>query len=83
MPDCIKVGTNFLNSAATLIKRVGIEKCDERAAKCGRDIMLGLADGTHCKRYNAWMSWINNKSLDMDCRDGMIVPKIKEKDETE
>ena len=64
---------------ANLIKRVAVEKNDERASKCGYDILMGLAgEGKKVKdRVNAWERFLKEKTIHTEEeRNGVWVPAI-------
>ena len=65
---------------ANLIKKVAVEKNDERASKCGYDILMGLAgeDGGKVKdRVKAWERFLTEKTMhNEEERNGVWVPAI-------
>lgn len=65
---------------AKLIRKIAQEISDERAAKCGYDLMLGLAAGNSEDRAKAWETYLvdlkNNNSTCDEERDGVWVPAI-------
>lgn len=67
-------------SYAALIKEVATTVSEERASKCGYDLMMGLSLGTDEKRAKAWRDYIverkNEKELNEELRDGVWVPAI-------
>ncbi len=62
---------------ANLIKRLALEKGDERASKCGYDLFMGMNDGTAEQRFQAWEDYLaaTNGHADTE-RDGVWVPAI-------
>ena len=66
---------------AQFIKRVAQEKGDERASKCGYDLMMGFARGDVAKRVGAWERYLKETEaqghVDSE-RDGVWAPAIAE-----
>lgn len=72
--------TGSMKKYAYLIRKVAQEVNDERASKCGYDLMMGLEKGNHKNRAEAWERYINelkdNDSHTDEERDGCWVPAI-------
>ena len=65
-------------SHAALIAAVAKEKGEERAAKCGYDLMQGLVKGDDQERAEAWSHCLKQPTgcgIDAE-RDGVWVPAI-------
>lgn len=75
-----KISRKAAHSYAELIKNVALELGDERASKCGYDLMMGLSLGTDEKRAKAWRDYIverkNENESNEELRDGVWVPAI-------
>lgn len=69
-----------MKNYADLIKKVAQEVNDERASKCGYDLMMGLQKGNHKDRAKAWERYLvevkNNEGHCDEERDGVWVPAI-------
>ena len=65
---------------ASLIREVSVKKNDERAAKCGYDLLMGLAKGDVDDRAVAWYDWLQDSDgpsgTTQEQRDGAWVPAI-------
>jgi len=66
---------------AALIRDVARTASEERAAKCGFDLMCGLAAGDSDKRENSWKAYLVNyvkgqSITEEEERDGVWVPAI-------
>jgi len=63
---------------AQLTREVAEKKNDERAAKCGYDLLMGLARGDADERAKAWKDWLEDDSgSETTCeRDGVWVPAV-------
>jgi hypothetical protein len=74
------VNKKVIKGYAELIYKISHLVGDERSAKCGYDLFMGLADGTHKKRAKAWNRYIDECLNDSDHvdteRDGVWVPAI-------
>ena len=75
---------NKFKKYADLIRRISEEKeDDERASKCGYDIMMGLTSDIETyndeARAKAWEDWLEqdpDEPCDDEERDGVWVPAI-------
>ena len=65
---------------AALVRQISEEKGDERASKCGYDLLMGLAKGDATYRFRAWKEWLVSNFADETTteRDGAWVPAISE-----
>ena len=66
---------------AFLVRRVARKVNDERASKCGYDIMMGLSKGDVEDRVEAWEDFLKDYPNGIGCstqaeRDGAWVPAI-------
>ena len=61
---------------ANLIKEVAIAKGDERASKCGYDLMCGIDEGNVDERIKAWKKALHGEDNTQQERNGVWVPAI-------
>ena len=65
---------------AMLIREVAQKQDDERASKCGYDLLIGLASGDVDDRVRAWRAWLDAPDSPaghvQEQRDGVWVPAI-------
>lgn len=65
---------------AEIVRRVAQEVGDERASKCGYDLLMGLSEGNAKDRAKAWERYLEeHKTGDGHTdteRDGVWVPAI-------
>ena len=65
---------------ASLVREVAQKQGDERGAKCGYDLLMGLAKGDVDDRAEVWQDWLDNPDgpagHTQANRDGVWVPAI-------
>jgi hypothetical protein len=71
-----------MNKFALLVKTVALRVSEERAAKCGYDLLMGFEKGDAEKRYQAWRRYLeevrkNEPHTDAQ-RDDVWVPALNE-----
>ena len=68
------------NEFANLVKTVAQNAGDERGAKCGYDLLMGLEQGDVEDRARAWIGWLRDKNRGDATteteRNGVWVPAI-------
>ena len=66
---------------AFLTREISLKLGDERGAKCGYDLLLGLSKGDVEQRKQAWLRYLkevaNGQPHSDEIRDGVWVPAIQ------
>ena len=52
------MNTKDYKKCAELVRDIALEFGDERASKCGYDLLNGMANGSFKKRFNAWVDYL-------------------------
>ena len=69
---------NYID-CANLVRSIALEFGDERASKCGYDLLMGMSNGTYKKRKKAWEDYLKEGKDGCHTeteRDGVWVPAI-------
>ena len=66
----------LITETANLMANIATQRSEERAAKCGYDIMHGLLEGNYQERYDVWVDWFKGDDETTEERNGVWVPAI-------